>query len=516
MAPRDTVPIALPVTLLAGLLAAAALGAACSRSSSSPPADTGDAGDAGPQPATLASLTVSSGILRPPFDPSVTDYDVTSLNSLYPIAVTATATDPGAKLTIHGASAKSGVAASFTLMPREDFTVVVAGAGLTSSTYTVHYVPSDFPPYTVTSSPGAGTEDILLTPNGEYLLLMDRSGAPLYYRTFLPNDVEDLQQAELPDGGKLYTVTVGVTNPEGWTLGVDHVMDDQFNDVTDYQLPAYAQHGVLQAEGHEFRMLGDQHYLAISYVQRTLNLSSVIPNCPSCPNWGTQALVMSNIMQEVENGNVLMEWDSANVPSLYADSYFANQISSTSMMVTDYLHLNSIDIDPSDGNFIVSFRHTSSIVKIDRTTSAILWTLGGMEDQYGLTGDQIFSFQHHVRMQPDGSVTVFDDGNNNPNMQTRVLSFVLDQVNHKVTSFNILYSKPTSQPQSGLMGSAVPLSGGRLFIGWGGWYCPPFCSNDSPNLGPAASEIVDGGTVWSLELTTPGVFSYRALPIVSP
>jgi arylsulfate sulfotransferase len=496
MAPRAAVP----ATLLVAMLAATGLSAACSKSSSSPAADSGDAGDSGPQLATLESLTVSSGILRPPFDPSVTDYDVTSLNSLYPISVTATATDPGAKLTIHGAPARSGVASTFTLMPREDFTTVVSGTGLTPSTYTIHYVPSDFPPYTVTSSVGAGTEDILLTPNGEYLLLMDRSGAPLYYRTFLPNDVEDLQQAELPDGGKLYTVTVGVTNPDGWTLGVDHVMNGQFNDVTDYQLPAYAQHGVLQAEGHEFRMLGDQHYVALSYVQRTLDLSSL--NAA----WGTQAIVMSNVMQEVENGNVLMEWDSANVPSLYADSYFASSIGPS--MVTDYLHMNSIDIDPSDGNFIVSFRHTSSIVKIDRTTSAIVWTLGGMEDQYGLTGAQIFSFQHHVRMQPDGSMTVFDDGNNNPAMQTRVLSFVLDQVNHKVTSFNVLYSKPVSQPQSGLMGSAVPLSGGRLFIGWGGWY--------STDLGPAANEIVDGGSVWSLEFTTPGVFSYRALPIASP
>ena len=116
----------------------------------------------------------------------------------------------------------------------------------------------------------------------------------------------------------------------------------------------------------------------------------------------------------------------------------------------------------------MSFRHTSSIVKINRTTAAIVWTLGGTEDQFGLTGPQIFSFQHHARMQADGSLTVFDDGNNENPQQTRVLSFVLDQANHKVTSFSVLYTKPASQPPSGLMGSAVPLSGGRLFVGWGG------------------------------------------------
>src|ERR1039458_9680485 len=57
-------------------------------------------------------------------------------------------------------------------------------------------------------------------------------------------------------------------------------------------------------------------------------------------------------------------------------------------VVLAHLHLNSIDIDPSDGNFILSFRHTSSIVKVDRHTAAILWTLGGTEDQYGLTSDE--------------------------------------------------------------------------------------------------------------------------------
>jgi hypothetical protein len=488
------------------LTVAAVLSAACHGGGSSSSAGPDDAGDAGTQAATLESLTVSSGILRPPFDPDVTDYDVTSLNSLYPISVTATTSAPGAKLTIHGAPAKSGAASTFSLKPREDFTAVVSGAGLTASTYTVHYVPSDFPAYTVTSSAGAGTEDVLLTPNGEYLLIMDRAGDPLYYRTFLPNDVEDLQQTELTDGGKQYSVTVGVTNPDGWTLGVDHVMDDQFNDLADYQLLPYAQHGMLQAEGHEFLLLGDQHYVAMSYVQRTLDLSGINPT------WSNQAVVMSNVMQEVDHGNVLVEWDSANVPSLYADSTLASLLSMTAL--TDYLHLNSISIDPSDGNFVLSFRHTSSIVKVNRTTAAIMWTLGGMEDQFGLTADQTFSFQHHVRMQSDGSMTVFDDGDTLVNdlisqaHGSRVLSFVLDQVNHKVTSFNVLYTKPSTQPPSGLMGSAVPLSGGRLFVGWGGWY-----TND---LAPAATEIVGGAPVWSLEFMTPGVFSYRALPVAAP
>jgi hypothetical protein len=487
------------VALLAAGAAALMTGCSSGSGASGPSSpDAGDGGDGGPAAATLSGLTISTGILRPPFDPNGTDYDVTSLNSLHPISVTATSTTPGAEITIHGAAAKSGVASTFQLKAKEDIAVVVSAPGATPGTYTVHYVPSDFPAYTVTSDAGAGTEDVLVTPDEEYAVIMDRAGTPLYYRTFLPNGVEDFQQTTLPDGGVAYSYTVGVTNPNGWTLGSDYVMDQDFNDVGQYQLPAHAQHGVLPAEGHEFLLLGDGHYVAMSYVQRTLDLSKL--NAA----WGTQALVMSNVMQEVDQGSVLMEWDSANVPSLYADSAFASMIGPG--VLTDYLHLNSIVIDPSDGNFILSFRHTSSIMKIDRHTGATIWTMGGMEDQFGLTSDQQFSFQHYVRIQADGSMTVFDDGNNLH--QTRVISFTLDQTNHKVLSFSVLYTKPASQPSSDLMGSYVPLSGGRLFCGWGGWY--------TTDVAPAAQEILNGNPVWSLEFTEVGVFSYRALPIAMP
>jgi arylsulfate sulfotransferase len=495
--------VAVALCVCGGLLASAA---GCSGHGSATPSDSGaseageDAGEAGVS--TLQSLVVSTGTLRPAFDPSTNDYDVTSLNSVYPLSVTATATDPAATLTIQGVPAQSAMASTFTLMPKQDITVVVTSPGMPAATYTVHYVPSDLPPYTVTTSPGQGTEPVLMDPNGDYAMIIDRSGSPLYYRTFLPNQADCFQQTTLPGGTVVYSMNVGTFNANGWNLGVDHVMDDHFNDLADYQLLPYAQHGMLPAEGHEFVMLGDQHFIVISYVQRTLDLSGLNPA------WSKQAVIMSNLFQEIDHGTVLVEWDSANVPSLYADSYYENQFADpqSPANIQDYCHLNSIDIDPSDGNFIVSFRHTSSIVKMDRHTAQILWTMGGREDQYGLAGTQVISFQHHVRMQPDGSMTIFDNGSGPEAMHpTRALQVTLDQVNHKVTSFNVLYTKPASLPQTTYMGSAVPLSGGRLFLGWGGWY--------TAGLAPAATEIVGGMPVWSIEMQTPEYFSYRALPI---
>jgi hypothetical protein len=440
--------------------------------------------------ATLASLTVSTGSLVPAFDPTVTDYTMTSLNGRYPVSVTATASDPSAALLVHGAPAQSGVASTFTLEPCEDFTVVVAG-----TTYTVHYAPPDLPPYTVTNSPGAGTEDVLLTANGTYLLVTDRSGLPLYYRTFQPNHVENFQQYTLPSGDLVYTTQVGPFNPGGWTLGSIHLMDAKFGDIGDLQLLPYAAHDVLPAEGHDFILLDQDHYVAMSYVQRTVDLSGLDPS------YSNQALVMNAVVQEVDSGQVLFEWDSANVPSLYADSTQNGGFTSTA--VSDYLHMNSMTIDPADGNLIFSFRYTSSIVKVDRHTAQILWTLGGKEDQFGLSPEQVFSWQHFVRVQPDGSLWVFDNGNNLH--QTRIVSFLLDEANKKVVSFTDVYDKPADQPQTTFMGSYAQLGPSRTLFGWGGWM--------SNTIAPDVTEVVDGTPVWSLTFTTPTVFSYRALPI---
>ena len=454
-------------------------------------ASDGAAADGGPP--RLLSLTVSTGSLVPPFNPALTDYAVTSLNSVYPIAVTATASDPHALLTIHNAPAQSGTAASFKLAAGEDFTVGLASGPI----YTVHYLPPDWPAYTVTTGvdggPGAGTEDVLMTTLS-YQLIVDRSGAPLYYRTFAPSVVFDFQPFTLPDGGLAYAAEVGAAPTESWINGVQHVIDSQFRDVADLQLPAHGNHGVLPAEGHDFIMLDSDHYVADSYVEQTLDLSGLNPA------WSAQALVANVVVEEVVAGEVVFEWDSASSPSLYSDSVYDNQFKSG--VLSDYLHLNSMCIDPADGNFIFSFRNTSSIVKVDRKTGVILWTLGGKEDDFGLTGDQVFAYQHYVRVQPDGSLWVFDNGSAAP---ARIVSFVLDEVNKKVVSFTDVYDQPSSQPWAQLMGSYAKLGAGRTLFGWGEWL--------DGTVAPGTTEVSNGTVAWSLTFEAAGTFTYRALPI---
>jgi hypothetical protein len=442
---------------------------------------------------TLQSLVVSSGTLQPAFDPAVTDYTVTSLNALYPISVTATSTNPDATISIRNAPAQSGAPLSFTLNANEDFAVViqtVAGP----RTYTVHYLPPDLAAYRVSSSPGAGSERVLLTANWKHLLMVDRKGAALYYRTFLPSVVEDFKQHILPDGTTIYSTWVGAAI-SSWSLGIEHLMDSRFQDIGDLQLLPHGEHAAFPAEAHDFKLIDRDHYVIMSDVQRTADLSGLNPS------WSTKAVVMDAVVQEVDGNNVLFEWDSANVPALHTSSVESNSFASNA--VSDYVHLNSIDIDPADGNFIFSLRHTDSIVKVDRQTANIVWTLGGRADEFGLPPDQLFSHQHYARVQADHSITVFDNGNNAH--QTRIVSFVLDEVNKKVTAFQVIYTKPADQPQTSFMGSSSSLGGARYLFGWGGW--------TTGAIAPAATEVADGTPVWTLTFAGAGVFSYRAVPI---
>jgi hypothetical protein len=466
-----------------------------------------------PGSSALDDLVVSTGALRPAFAPDVTGYDITSIDGLYPFEVTATASDPSSRLTVHGALATSGSPTTVTLQPGEDLDVTVEpSGGGAPRTYRVSYVPRDLPAWTVSAADaGAGAGPVLLSllstgvKTGKYLLMVDRAGRLLYYRCYPATDpeltVENFQQITLPDGSIEYAYNVGKVGAGGWTLGVDHVLDRQFHDLADYQLVPHAAHGVLPAEGHEFLLLGHGHYIAMSYVRRTVDLSQLDSA------WSSQAQVMNPVVQEVQGGNVLLEWDSADVPSLYGESVDGNDFGPTE--VSDYLHLNSIAIDPSDGNLLLSFRHADCIIKLDRSTGQILWTLGGVGDQFRLTSDQVFSHQHHVRPHPDGSITVFDNGNDLH--QTRALRFVLDEASHTVTSFQVLTTRPASDPQSTFMGSITAREGpdGGYFIGWGGWA--------TPQLAPAATEIDgSGNAVWSLQLSEPTFYSYRAIPVEGP
>ena len=85
------------------------------------------------------------------------------------------------------------------------------------------------------------------------------------------------------------------------------------------------------------------------------------------------------------------------------------------------------EIRGSTGNLLVSARNTSTIYKVDRASGAILWRLGGKKSDFKMGAGTTFALQHDVRRHPDGSLTIFDDGQT-PGTTSRAIVLNVDEV----------------------------------------------------------------------------------------
>jgi hypothetical protein len=91
-------------------------------------------------------------------------------------------------------------------------------------------------------------------------------------------------------------------------------------------------------------------------------------------------------------------------------------------LAIDTFHCNSIDVEPTTGDLLVSARNMDSVFYVDRASGAVVWKMGGKTytkdgATYVNMKDPFFR-QHDARLQPgwspschggSGQVSVFDD-----------------------------------------------------------------------------------------------------------
>ncbi|MFL5781914.1 MAG: arylsulfotransferase family protein [Thermoleophilaceae bacterium] len=132
----------------------------------------------------------------------------------------------------------------------------------------------------------------------------------------------------------------------------------------------------------------------------------------------------------------------------------------------DVAHLNSIQMTPDD-NLLVSARHTSTVYKISRRTGNILWRLGGNRSDFKMVGNSQFISQHHARLQPDGSITLFDNGGPpDPGRESRALWLNVNEEKRTVSVRKAYKYRRSLKAFSA--GSTQVLPNGDVFVGWGG------------------------------------------------
>jgi hypothetical protein len=130
----------------------------------------------------------------------------------------------------------------------------------------------------------------------------------------------------------------------------------------------------------------------------------------------------------------------------------------------NWTHGNALDLD-ADGNLLVSFRNLNEITKIDVTTGAVVWRLGGLRNQFALldTPSPAFARQHGVRVVGAGGLLLLDNLGNPAG--SRAERYVYDATVRAVRLVASYGSSPAVTAQLG--GTTQELPGGRALVSFG-------------------------------------------------
>ncbi len=336
--------------------------------------------------------------------------------------------------------------------------------------------------------PQAGVYTFLVD---DFMLRVSTEGNIVYYRNMeLPggNMAENFAAQDTPDG-RFYTYMLELNAKRrgmGYVSGMYVIMDANYREL-DYAtlLPndeANHTHGEGYLDEHEFVLLGRDHWLSLSYTaMKAGNLKT------GGLEGGSAAYVQAGIIQEVKNGKVVNEYNTTDYPCLYEaareSANYAGSSDSSPSGYVDYAHINSIFVDPKDGNLLVSMRNQYAVYKINRATGDLMWALGGLMNSFSGLGDyydangNLFVAQHYARYMDsaiagnDSTVTVFDNHTSYGGNTTRMFNIELDE-SRKTAAAEVIngsdLDKLTDKKHwSTHCGVYEVQAKGSAFMGWG-------------------------------------------------
>ena len=173
--------------------------------------------------------------------------------------------------------------------------------------------------------------------------------------------------------------------------------------------------------------------------------------------------MLDGIVQEIDigTGEVLFEWHSLDHIGLEESLYEPPRDLEAAF---DYFHINSIDPIPG-GYLIISARRTCAVYKVDRKTGEVVWRLGGEQSDFDMGYGTRTDWQHDARRHPDGTITIFDNGGVQKDVQSRGIVVEVDEDNMSATLAGE-YTHP-NKILAATQGNVQVLPNGNVFVGWG-------------------------------------------------
>ena len=208
---------------------------------------------------------------------------------------------------------------------------------------------------------------------------------------------------------------------------------------------------------HDIRILESGGYILQAYDSLFYDMSNIVEG----GHHNAKIKGILRIQEFNSHHELIFDWFALD----HLEIQYYNNVNLANAEFT-WMHGNSIEIDHDD-NLIISDRRSSQIIKIDRLTGNVMWIFGGPLNSFQIVNDPLngFSKQHDARRLYNGNLLLFDNGNNHNPPQSRVVEYIMDEINMEAY-LHWSYSNPYNDI-SVSMGSVQRLPNQNTLINWG-------------------------------------------------
>jgi hypothetical protein len=393
--------------------------------------------------------------------------------------------------------------------------------------FTTGGIPSTvkLPPITVPQPPGPGSDldqGLIFQETGKSTQIQpyvtDLAGHVVWYYDLSQAGLKagiPAMGADLVPGGTVLLTGADSRAPFTYSQDVLREIDLAGDPVRETNLDAInAQltamgHEVITSLTHDVNRLPNGQTAVIGLTERTVNINGTPTN-----------YVGDDIIVLDENFQVAWVWDSFDHLDVNRGPVLGETVQPgvldpdaavPNLPAVDWLHANSVDWSPADGNLTVSLRNQDWVIKIDYQNGAgdgrVVWRLGQGGDFAVNSSDPSpwFSHQHDAHYIDDSTMIVFDDGDTrhatDPTADSRGQVWKIDEQTMTAT---LVFNADLGN-YSDALGSAQRLSNGNYSFDSGRQGLPPY-------IGQSIEVRPDGSKAYVFQAN---VSLYRAFRIGS-
>ena len=340
----------------------------------------------------------------------------------------------------------SAIAVVLGLLPKTEYAAQLVAfnrCGATAShatAFTTAALPSDLPSYV--ASGAAPSPGYVVFAVGKYGLVIDNTGRVVWYYKFTNGPGLNFQAQ--PNGRYAARPAAPAGDPGSWMeIAPDGSVPRTLTCAHSYP-----------PRMHDLIAEPDSSYWLLCDETRTMDLSA--------QGASQQARITgTDVQHRSAAGDVLFEWSPFDHLSI--DLSVLDSVDRYSAAI-NWTHGNALDLD-TDGNLLLSYRNLSLVMKIDTRTGALVWRMGGTQNQFSFLNSGVPAFVHQHGLRADGRGRILLLDNLGDPLGSHAERYDVD-ASRMTARLSASYSAPAGMIAQ-IGGSAQALANGHTLVSFG-------------------------------------------------